>query len=597
MPSQEDNLDELLKELAQEDDDIFGGNGAELDLRDPLEMSEEEISNFLAEREAEAQSVAEETVEDVLDLKGGSGDSDLTEIQELLKKSDRNEAVDTSGSSQREENPAEKLMADIEKAGAAEALETATDSKEKKAQEKKRLKAEKKAAKEAAKAEKKAKRKGKKGEEKGATQSLGRETLPEKATEGVQEYDILQDKAILDNIVAEAGKAEHTEWDEASQDVDLMEVAAALEAERDVDISQEVPYMEENASSGTDLDTGVLALGLDEIDNYIPDITESAQEKEPKKKGVFSKLVDFLMEEEEESENENVQISDENQEIIREMDSEEAEKAKKKTEKKTKKKEAAKKKEKKKKEPKPKKEKPPKPKKEKKPKEEDPYPVRKLSFKKVLPIVLLGASVGAALFIIILISVDYSNQQTARAAFDSGDYKTCYTYLHGKKLNEAEEQMYHKSECILHIGMWYREYEMLESDGSELQALDSLIQSVHEFPKLYEYALGWDAGTEVSVLYTGILGILSEKYGITEEQAREIANLPSDIAYTRAVMAVAEAAGYWERPGGSAEDGQKDTEGFEGVDLQGGEEEDAGPQPDELPEEEEIDPEDFVEND
>lgn len=578
MPSQEDYLNGLLNGMSEDDDNPANGTAPDLDAL--AGMSEEQIAMLLAEGEAGRQSsVKEEPAGDVLDL--DSADSDVEEIQELLKKSDRNESVGSLEETGNEENPADRLMADIERAGETEAAEKAADTRKEKALEKKRLKAEKKAAREAAKAEKRQQRRAKKSGGKEVPHSESGEPLREKEADTVREYDMVQDRELLDSIVAEAGKVEHAEREEAPQ-VNLMEVAAALEAERNVDISQEVPYMEEDMASGTDMDSGVLAVGLDEVDDYIPEIDESVREKEPKKKGRMSKFMDFLMEED--PENEDLPISDENQEIIREMDGEEAQKAKKKVEKKAKKKE--KKKEKKKKEAKPKKAKAPKPKKEKKTKEADPYPGRKLSFKKVRPIVLLGISVGAVLFIFINLSADFTSKQAARTAFANGDYQTCYTNLYGKKLNESDEQMFNKSECILHIRMWYREYEYLASQGSELQALDSLIQSVHDYPEFFQYAFRWEAGIEVNEIYNDILDVLYGKYGVTEVEAQEIGALRSDIDYTKAVMKLLGDAGYGEKTVPAEEQPPVDS-GSEGGDVQ---------PPDELPEEEGLGSGDYVDN-
>ena len=323
MPSQEDYLNEMLNGTARND-------AHAPDLEDLEDMSEEQIARLLEEGKAGSPSYAGNAEEDVLDMVSGSGDQDLEEIQDLLRKSDRNETVDAQDDFREEENPADRLMEDIERAGEAEVGENVVDPKSQKALEKKRLKAEKKAAREAVKAEKKEKRGARK---KDGTKAAQEVSSQKQEKETVQEYDMLADKDLLDSIVSEAGKVEHREEEEAP--VDLMELAASLEAERNVDPSQEVPYLNEDASLETDTDSGILALEPDEIDDYIPDISETGREEEaPKKKGMVSRFVSFLMEEEEEKENEDVQISDENQEIIREMDNEEAAKAKKKTQKK-----------------------------------------------------------------------------------------------------------------------------------------------------------------------------------------------------------------------------------------------------------------------
>ncbi len=542
MPSQDNNLDELLRGLSAEgeDEDIMQDGGAP-DLDALTEMSEEEIEKLLSAG-GEAGS-AGEPEEDVLALLEDEEDTDLQDIHDMLKKSDNNETIQADGGQDSfGTDQAARLMAEIEGAGETKVAEDVAGTKKQRALDKKRLKEERKAAKEAAKAEKKAKRKNKKG-------AMQQEVSQRPESQGtVKEYDMLKDRELLDNIVSKAGQIEQ----ENAPQVDLMEVAAELSAARGNDASQEVPYEYDEESMGldSDVDSGVMAIGLDEIDNYIPDITESQKEGEGgKKKGILSRFMAFLMEEDEEPENENVQISEENQEVIRELDKEKAEKEKKKRQKKADKK----KKDTKKKDDKKKAAKPPKPKKEKKPKGEDDYvPGPKLGFKRVFPIVMLGITIGAVTFIFVTLVTDFSSRLEAKEAFEEGDYQTCFVNLHGKKLNESEEGMYRKAESILHIRMWYLEYEKLAEEGDDAKILDSLIQAVHNYPELSMYAARWNALLEVHEIYTDMLEALG-MYGVTEAQAREIGALESDIAYTRAILALTGGAGSTDEAGGESQ--------------------------------------------
>lgn len=591
MPSQEDSLDALLKEMSaqREEDSVRQGNGPAPGLEDIAGMSEEKIQEFLSAggEKAEAAAGREMSEEDVLGMAGGG--RDLEEIQDLLKKSDRKEAIAGEGTGPdtglQGEGPADRLFADIERAGETEVAGNTADSRKEKALEKRRKKAqaaaEKKAARAAAKAEKKAKR----GRKKGSRQeSGGQDGQP-------QEYDVLLDKDLLDSIVSGAGQMEQAparaaepvraaeparaEEPEESEPVDLMELAAAMEAQRGYDVSQEVPYDEEPGASQED--SGIIALDLDEVDDFIPDITQAPREENGKKKGLISKFVEFLMEEE--PENEDVPISEENQDIIKELDKEQAEKVKKKKSKK-----AAKKKEKKKE--KPKAPKPPKPKKEKKPREEEPYvPGKKLTFKKMLPVLLLGISFGAVVFIFSQLSADYTVKQTAQEAFENGDYQVCYANLYGRERTEEEERMYLKSECILYMRMWHQEYILLEKEGDPVRILDSLIQTVHDYPTLYERAVLCDATEDIEAVYAILVGAMNEKFGVTEERAREIGNLKSNISYTRIVTALAEGKLQGTEP---AEDSLPAEEENQDSGQEG--------QPDELPEETELDSENFVDN-
>lgn len=186
---------------------------------------------------------------------------------------------------------------------------------------------------------------------------------------------------------------------------------------------------------------------------------------------------------------------------------------------------------------------------------------------------------GAVILIFINISVDFSDKSVAKDAYQQGDYATCYRNLYGKKLNEEEALMYGRAESILYIELWYRKYEIFVEQGDEVKALDSLIQTVCDYPALFEYANQWNAADEVNVVYSKILNILQDKYGITEGQALEIAAEKSDLEYTKIVTAVANGMSYdvWNN-GGTPQ--QPEEEGL----------------PNQLPEESDIGEGDFVDN-
>ncbi|MBR1852422.1 MAG: hypothetical protein IJ794_04505 [Lachnospiraceae bacterium] len=273
------------------------------------------------------------------------------------------------------------------------------------------------------------------------------------------------------------------------------------------------------------------------------------EEKDAPKKGFFAKILDFLTEEDEEEDKDapEIQLSDENQNILNELDEQEDTKGKK-GKKKKKGEKSDKKKE--------------KPKKEKVKKEKAPRKPMKLeavesdtsgsnlSFKKILPVALVSLTLGVAIFVVTNLLSDFSVKKAGRDAYYNGDYQTCYEDLYGRDLNSSEQIMFSKSESILRIRLWISEYEMFEKDGLEMEALDSLIQSVNEYPALYNYAVEWNAGSDVMQYYQQILSVLSDKYHLTEAQALEIAAVPDDVEYTRRIHIIVEGGdfGSWDEP-------------------------------------------------
>lgn len=301
------------------------------------------------------------------------------------------------------------------------------------------------------------------------------------------------------------------------------------------------PESEDNASEepeSADVMDILKAAGADIVDG---------PEQKQKKKGFFSKLLDlFTEEDEEEEEADQLQLSDENKKILEEVDKG-GKKKKGKKEKKPKKE----------KQPKPKKPAKEKKKKEKPEKEEKPaVPEKKLSPKKIIPIVVVCISLGAVILLVGNFLTDYMAKRSGREAYYAGDYQTCYQNLFGKELDETEQVMYGQSESILTIRMWMREYEVFVNEGSELEALDSLLQAVRDYPTLLNYAAEWNAQDEVSSAFQDILNVLSQKYQLSQEEAQQIADISDNVEYTKNVMLILQKLGLgsWDIPQGATLD-------------------------------------------
>lgn len=639
MPSQEDYLDNLLKDVGHEEQEAQPvqeavpqsdennenvGKDAERQAPDQeaaSDMSEDEIGQLLsggldASRLENDQAEEENNElfhasdmdladEDVLKMLAESDDDDMQEIHSLLNKSDNHESVEDIAE---EPGPEEERNALLGGADAA----PSDDKQEKRAKAKKEREEAKKRRKEelaAKRAEKKAEKKVKKASKK------------EAAKQEQEEQDTAEnlfDTDVLDSIVSKADKTGKEE-DEVVSDNDVTgEKSEALPVDELAEVTPEETSgldeiaPEENGTGGLGLDMGNLFGDSDAEDSLLNGLgggddsdlsdllsmndepedsdaqREEKREKKSEKKGFFTRLLDFFTEEEEEDEeqgNENLNLSDENKGIIKDLDKEGSKKKKNKKAKKA----ASEKTDKAKKKPEKKPKKQPKPKKEKPPKEIALVTDKKLSIKKVLPVVLVGVSVGVLLFVFINSAADYSDKREARAAYYAGDYQTCYLNLFGKDLDETESVMYGKSESILYIRLWIREFEMFAGEGDMVRALDSLIQTVDRYPQLYEYANQWNAGAEVAAGYATILNYLSANFGLTESQAQQIADEKKDIDYTRIVTAIANGKSFeeWNAPELPPDAGM-DEAPVEEVPESGME--------DVLPEEEELGTDTFVDN-
>lgn len=593
MSSQEDYLDNLLKDLSgstnkseNAEEEIQSVAEVFPDVESTTTMSEKDIERLLAEsvlpekeisvddasgdrgtKESETEAYE---IEDLMGMLKKTDDEDLQDIHELLQKSEHNEAVDDKIMSLFQEEDVtevfDPLADDLE--DAEDVLNLAPDEKAQRSEQRRREKKEKKAEKLAKKmAAKEAKLARKAAKTAKKTANTEQEASSEMSTEIEMPTEIttsVADEILPENEIAGLDELLSLSGNSSMETQDSTEMSFH-------DIFGTSP-MEDTESAAT-------------LVAEIPENKDAAH-----KKGFFTRILDFFTEEDEEAVDEEIKLSDENKKVLEELDKN---KKKKKKGKKAKKEadvsretsaEGG--------EEIPKKEK--KAKKEKKPKKENTASLEemeqttggsrsRLSIKRILPIVLICLTVGLVIILTAHISSDYSAKKTGHKAFYSGDYQTCYQNLYGKDLNESEQVMFGKSESILRIRLWIREYELLAEEGLEAEALDSLIQSVNEYPTLYNYSSQWNAGAEVSEIYAQMVGILNEKYHLTETQALEIASAEDDVDYSRMVYAIinGEAFGSWNEF--VNKDDLDETQPVEKL-------------PDVLPEEEELEKASFVDN-
>lgn len=565
MPSQDENLDNLLRDvedsgsmnIGEKDEKIdfseaeikeFTEPDSSIGVSDIVRLSKEDIDRLLSENgesvKEELSSDEEENNNDLMDLLSREQDDNLQEIHDLLQKADNNEAISDDIVALLQDNPDEEIVLWNEMNETMEKEKNVLDARSQRLAEKKREKEARKADKMARKeAQKTAKLEAKaaRDAEKKAKREAGKKKL--------SKDELPPDKELL-NSEFESAELQGSSGEEVQQIFDEMDMSGldAFFADADAMSGDFAPKKEPVNRAEGDLNEESSAVLVEKM----------VEEKQPKKK-VFSRILDFLTEEVEEDvvkNNENIQLSDENKNIIEQLDKE-----KKKKEKKNKKQEKPKK------EKQPKKEK--KPKKEKTVKDTDEDSTKqsgpRLKFKQVFPMLLRWISVAVIIILVANIAADYSAKRAAKEAYYNGDYEICYQNLFGKDLNESEQIMYSKSECILRTRLWIREYEMLAQEGAEAEALDSLIQSVDDYPILHEYAMQWNAESDTEEAYAKILNILSEKYHLTEAQAKEIAHTRSDIDYSKKIYTIIDGGEYgsWNQP--SYEAALNRTEGLEDV--------------------------------
>lgn len=490
MSSNEDYLDSLLKSMGKD----------EIPTVDNIkEFSADEIEQMLTATEQSAEDAAametktEDTEsadnDDLLALLGSlSDDEAISEINDLLNKNDNNEIVDPQINADTDMDASEEI-ADVQEVYKEE-IKKARDEKKQEKQRRKQLK----------KAEKLRKKEGRKQQK--------------------------ETQRLIDELEADTQTTEEPEAP-ALVTSDISSLLTELEADEDmVTENREEPI-----------------IPIDEAFQFMEE-----EPREEKKKGVFSKLLGALTEEDPED-----IISDENQAILDELAAEDRAEDKKKKSKKAKKGKEAKKeqsaeedeeeedsrkgaKAKK----KPKKAKP----KKQKPAKAKPAvyeaPARRISKKSITVVVLFAATVFVIVYFGVNIFSEMLQMKSAKAAFQKQDYVTCYEKMYGMELSEKEKEMFKHAELVLKMQRRIAVYEKYMAEKMELEALDSLMRGVAGYEELYNEAQGYGAGAEVHSYYLEILDILEEKYDLSKEDAIAIAGCESNVQYTRYLTALVE---------------------------------------------------------
>ncbi len=345
------------------------------------------------------------------------------------------------------------------------------------------------------------------------------------------------------------------------------------------------------------------------------DEAEEKEKKEEKKPGFFAKLMNFLLESDEDEDpvaaevladgaGETGTVTDENKALLDELKEEDkkGKKKKKKDKKKGKKgkdgegegeegaegEEEGKKVKKKKK------------KKEKKKKDEEEVdlfapPEKKLSKKKVIAVFAFCGTIAVCIVLLSSFLPNYTEMREAHVAYDHQDYAQVYELLYGKELDEQDEALFQRSNLILQMNRKLTSYENYVNLDMRLEALNALITGVERYQVVLPEAEAYNVAVEVSDIYAQILERLSADFGVSEADALEIIALEDDVAYSQRLEAIISGAVYGEEvPEGRQDilpeeeeiieriDGlETETEGEQPADIQ----EDVTPEEDMLPEE------------
>lgn len=457
------DLDELLMSMKEQDEE-----------QEPEQQDAEgKLTENLMEDENKAleKDQSGEDVTGLLDQMAGT-DEDLSDINEMLKKVDNNESLDTSNADMLallegiREAPSEGTSATEEQ----DSMEDLTEDPRAKKKKEKRVKKEKK--------EKKP-RKKLFGKSKTDPEESGEGKAGQKSGEAADKVGFMTDEG-AEVSLDDALDSIRDKDTEAGQ-----EKKPGLFARLWQFLTEEAEEIEDEVDKGAENATGENAEIIKELDAEDSDKNKK-KKKEKKKK---NKKADKAAAEGTEGE--------------------EGENAEEASTKKKKKKE----------------------KKEKKEKEKRPPEPKILTRRTMIVLVAFCATLIAAITFLSSFLPEYADKTEARRAFYAGDYQTVYEQLNNKKLGSSDEIMYQRATEILSLQHKLDSYQNRMVLGEDMDALDALFQGVD----LYLEFAGSDTSgalNELTEIYQQICTILQNDYGVSAEEAVEINGYDNE-TYTR----------------------------------------------------------------
>ena len=130
----------------------------------------------------------------------------------------------------------------------------------------------------------------------------------------------------------------------------------------------------------------------------------------------------------------------------------------------------------------------------------------------------------------------HANKKLAEEAYEAEDYLECYQLMYGQRLNDSQSVMFHRSELILKMDIFWSDYNKFVEEKKLLEGLDELVQFVQGYPKMSAYAKEWNCLDIVDNTYQKVLGILMQEYEVSAQEVWDIVALESDVDYTRALV-------------------------------------------------------------
>ena len=337
-----------------------------------------------------------------------------------------------------------------------------------------------------------------------------------------------------------------------SANADLLELLNGVEGDADLSEIGDLLNADSNditlQETGAAYDEGVKAASSGSAATGTKEKADDEKKKSKKKKGFFAKLAATLFGEEEEStdvehvevpESQDLEnISDENLQILKELEAAEQAGAAKEDKKQAKKDKKKAKKEKKEKEPKEKKPRKKREKKVKEPKPEELDNTPPLPKKPVILIFLMAFSILALVLLMMKLSGKNSYIDTAKQAMDNGEYVEAYEQLSGLNLKGNDQKLYKEVSTMAAVQEQYQAYLTLMGADKYDLALDALVRGIGRYDKGLDNAKKYGREGEMNHLKDQLEEALDQQFGMSTDDARKLYKIKDREEYSKEIQKI-----------------------------------------------------------
>lgn len=165
------------------------------------------------------------------------------------------------------------------------------------------------------------------------------------------------------------------------------------------------------------------------------------------------------------------------------------------------------------------------------------YPGKKISKRNIAIIAGLCLTITAVVIVLCSIVPGFFDKRKARDSYYKSDYEKSYELLYGKKLDNSDTIIFNKSRIVLELNRKLNSYHNYLGIEKEVQALDALMSGVERYSEILPEAEEYHVTQEIGAVYETLLNILSDKYEISEPVAKVI-NAYDDLTYTRKLESI-----------------------------------------------------------